>query len=225
MKEKFMEKIAGEITLSESPGRTIRKWREAFSISQQDLAEHLEISPSVISDYESGRRKSPGVISIKRIVQAFLELDEQTGGKVIKQFTLGMNNEAILSMRDFPVPITADEFNKIIDGESVTGQGIGNEVHGYTIIDSVRAIISMDSSDYLKIYGLSSQRALIFTNVRYGRSPMVAIRAHPLTPALIVYHKPDKIDSLAIKLAELENVSLVVTKMELDELIGTLEKL
>jgi putative transcriptional regulator len=220
-----MEKIAGEITLSESPGRTIRKWREAFSISQQDLAEHLEISPSVISDYESGRRKSPGVISIKRIVQAFLELDEQTGGKVIKQFTLGMNNEAILSMRDFPVPITADEFNKIIDGESVTGQGIGNEVHGYTIIDSVRAIISMDSSDYLKIYGLSSQRALIFTNVRYGRSPMVAIRAHPLTPALIVYHKPDKIDSLAIKLAELENVSLVVTKMELDELIGTLEKL
>ncbi|MCL4331308.1 MAG: helix-turn-helix domain-containing protein, partial [Candidatus Thermoplasmatota archaeon] len=57
----IQEKIAGEITIAENPGETIRKWREEFQVSQLDLARYLEISPSVISDYESGRRKSPGV--------------------------------------------------------------------------------------------------------------------------------------------------------------------
>ncbi len=220
-----MEKIAGEITLSESPGRTIRKWREAFDISQQELAVHLDISPSVISDYESGRRRSPGVTSIRKIVKGLLELDENSGGRVVKQFMLGMENEAILSMKDFPIPLSAAEFNKVIEGENITEQDLENDVHGYTVIDSVRAITSMDSTDYLKIYGLSSQRALIFTDVRYGRSPMVAIRAHPLTPAMVIYHKPEKIDSLAKKLAELENVPLIVTELELDELIDRLERL
>lgn len=55
------EKIAGEITLSPDPGKAIRKWREEFGLSQHELAETMGISHSVISDYESGRRKSPGV--------------------------------------------------------------------------------------------------------------------------------------------------------------------
>ena len=37
MREQLREKIAGDITLSSDPGRTIRKWREEFGISQQDL--------------------------------------------------------------------------------------------------------------------------------------------------------------------------------------------
>ena len=55
------EKIAGEITISETPGITIKKWREEFGISQMELSKFMEVSPSVISDYESGRRKSPGL--------------------------------------------------------------------------------------------------------------------------------------------------------------------
>ena len=64
MRDQVREKIAGEICLSDEPGRTIRKWREQFHISQQELSKHLGVSPSVISDYEAGRRKSPGIVVI-----------------------------------------------------------------------------------------------------------------------------------------------------------------
>ncbi len=77
MREQLREKIAGEITLSADAGKTIRKWREEFGISQQELARHLGISPSVISDYESGRRKSPGIVIIRRMVDGLIDLDER----------------------------------------------------------------------------------------------------------------------------------------------------
>ena len=66
IKDALSEKIAGEITLSPKPGQTIRKWRGVFNISQTDLANFLQLSPSVISDYESGRRKSPGIQTVKK---------------------------------------------------------------------------------------------------------------------------------------------------------------
>ena len=225
MKIELKEKIAGEIALSEEPGVTIRKWREAFSLNQQQLAEHLRISPSVISDYESGRRKSPGVATVKRIVDALIDLDEQTGGKILKRYQTEKPNKAILSMKEFPVPVPVKKFISGISGKNLSKSRYDSDVHGYTVIDSVRAIVSLDSSDYLKIYGWSSQRALIFSGVKYGRSHMVAIRAHPLKPAMVVYHKPDRVDELAIKLANLERIPLVVTDILMEKLIENLEAL
>ena len=55
LRNKLAEKMAGEITLSDNPGETLKKWRASFEISQTDLASFLKVSPSVISDYESGR--------------------------------------------------------------------------------------------------------------------------------------------------------------------------
>lgn len=225
MKIELKEKIAGEISLSEEPGVTIRKWREAFSLSQQELAEQLHISPSVISDYESGRRKSPGVATVKKIVNAFVDLDEKAGGKILKRYESEKQNKAILSMKEFPVPVPAKKFVSSIKGKNLSKDALESDVHGYTVIDSIRAIVSLDSSDYLKIYGWSSQRALIFTGVRYGRSPMVAIRAHPLKPAMVVFQKPHRVDDLAVKLANLEKIPLVVTNLSLESLIQGLEDL
>ena len=71
VKEVLAEKIAGEITLSPKPGETLRKWRTTFNIAQAELANYLGLAQSVISDYESGRRKSPGIHSVKKIVQRF----------------------------------------------------------------------------------------------------------------------------------------------------------
>jgi putative transcriptional regulator len=225
MKIELKEKIAGEISLSEEPGVTIRKWREQFSLSQQELAEHLGISPSVISDYESGRRKSPGVATVKRIVDAFIDLDEESGGKILKRYQTKKQNKAILSMKEFPIPVPIKNFISAISGKNLSGAKYKTDVHGYTVIDSVRAIVSLDSSDYLKIYGWSSQRALIFTGVKYGRSPMVAIRAHPLKPAMVVFHQPERVDELAIKLADLEGIPLVSTNLSMQKLIDNLESL
>jgi len=98
-------------------------------------------------------------------------------------------------------------------------------VYGYTMIDSIKAIIEFNSNDYIKIYGWSNERALIFTGVKYGRSPMVAIRAHPLKPGMVVFARPENVDSLSIKLAELEGLPLIITKLEDRDIIKRLRDL
>ncbi len=86
-KELIMKRIIGEVILSDNPGEIMRRWREVFGITQLEVAEKLEISPSVISDYEGGRRKSPGALFIKRFVWSLIEIDHARGDKVLSQFT------------------------------------------------------------------------------------------------------------------------------------------
>ena len=220
------EKVAGEICLSEEPGKTIRKWREQFSISQQELSKHLGVSPSVISDYEAGRRKSPGIATIRKIVDAFLDIDEKTGGAVLKQYSLAAKTDSIISIKEFAHEVLADELVERIGGENLTPSiSLQKHIHGYTVIDSIRAITTLSSFDYLKIYGWSSQRALVFTGVKFGRSPMIAIRAHPLKPALVVYQKPEQVDELAVRLAELEGLPLIRTDLPAGDLVEILNSL
>ncbi|UCE45366.1 MAG: helix-turn-helix domain-containing protein [Methanobacteriota archaeon] len=226
MRDQVREKIAGEICLSEEPGRTIRKWREQFVISQQDLSRHLGVSPSVISDYEAGRRRSPGIATVRKIVDAFLEIDEKTGANVLKQYSLAGKTDSIISIKEFSAEILAPKLVESIEGDNLTPAIPLNEhIHGYTVIDSVRAITTLSSFDYLKIYGWSSQRALVFTGVRFGRSPMIAIRAHPLKPAMVVYQKPEHVDELAIRLAELEGIPLIRTSLAIGDLVDRLQAL
>jgi putative transcriptional regulator len=226
MRDQVREKVAGEICLSEEPGKTIRKWREQFSISQQDLSKHLGVSPSVISDYEAGRRKSPGIATIRKIVDAFLDIDEKTGGGVLKQYSLAAKTESIISIKEFAHEVLADELVDRISGENLTPSiSLDKHIHGYTVIDSIRAITTLSSFDYLKIYGWSSQRALVFTGVKFGRSPMIAIRAHPLKPALVVYQKPEQVDELAVRLAELEGLPLIRTDLPAGDLVDILNSL
>ncbi len=224
MQDTFKEKIAGEIVLSPDPGKTIRKWREEFGISQHQLADSIGISHSVISDYESGRRKSPGTQVIKRIVDALIENDIANGSPTIKKYDHGEGMDCIIAMEEFPEGIDMARFIRAIGGKNIGYQGVQKKVYGYTIVDSLKAILSLNSSDYMKIYGWSIERALIFTDVHYGRSPMVAIRAHPLTPAVVVYDKPDNTDQLAIKLAQLEKIPLVETEMDVKLMIDKLSR-
>ncbi len=226
MKEQLREKIAGEIVLSSDAGKTIRKWREEFAISQQELAKHLKISPSVISDYESGRRKSPGIAIVRRIVDGLLDIDDRNGGRTIKRYDLGEKSDCIIAIREFRGTVSAQDFIEAIEAEPLTkGVSLERYIHGYTIIDSMKAITSLSSFDYLKIYGWSSERALIFTGVKFGRSPMIAIRAHPLKPGLVLYHRPEHVDDLAVRLATLENIPLLRVTLPIPIMVERLEKL
>ena len=106
--DSLQERIAGEITFSESPGSTMKKWRELFGISQVELAKHLKISTSTISDYEGNRRLSPGAGIIKRFVQSLFEMDTQKGGEVTRNLEK-MNlpkaeSEPFYSIHDFSAP-------------------------------------------------------------------------------------------------------------------------
>jgi len=225
MTDDLREKIAGEITLSGDPGKTMRKWREEFSVSQNELAAAMEISPSVISDYESGRRKSPGVGVVKKTIDSLMEIDRQRGHPVASKFKAVKRDDCIIAMEEFGSGIQSKDFIKAIGGTSLNPETEGRKIYGYTIVNSMKAIMSLSSSDYLKIYGWSTERALIFTDVFFGRSPMIAIRAHPLTPAMVVYLKPEKVDPLAVKLAKLEGIPLVSTDKELKNVIADLERL
>ncbi len=66
--------IAGCIVMSDSPSRELKVWRSKFGIKQAELARKMEITPSVLSDYEKGRRPSPGVGFIKKYLLALYEL-------------------------------------------------------------------------------------------------------------------------------------------------------
>ena len=221
IKDVLAEKIAGEITLSPKPGQTIRKWRTAFQISQTELAHYLDLSPSVISDYESGRRKSPGILTVKKIIEAFMEIDQQQNkGNILRKYQfIAKNHEGIIDIMEYPYAIPIKKFIKDIRGKLLTSKmDLKINIKGFTLVDGVEIIKTINSASYSTLYGWSTERALVFTGVRYGRSPMIAIRIHPVKPSVVVYHNPDAVDQLAIQLADQENIPLVTIDMPIDEL-------
>jgi putative transcriptional regulator len=230
-KEALAKRIAGEITLSSDPGKTMRKWREIFGISQTELAEYLGVSSSVISDYEGGRRKSPGASTIRKFVEALINIDEKRGGNVIRAFSKTLEGElptsAILDIREFALPVTIKDLVEAVNGEVVANiHLLDRRIYGYTVVDSIRAILEMSSEEFLKLYGWTTERALIFTKVTTGRSPMIAVRVQGLKPAVVVLHGVKKLDELAVKLAERERVPLVVSNAPSEtELITGLRRL
>lgn len=222
-----MEKMAGEIALSGDAGQTMRKWRETFRFSQSQVAERLQVNPSVISDYESGRRKSPGIATVRRLVEALVEMDLEDGGHTIARYqSLVSPMEGIIDIGEYRRSIPATEFVDAIDGRALVLADIDEKkVQGYTLIDAIKAIGSLNANDYARVYGWSTERALLFSGIKYGRSPMIAIRVHPMKPSLVVYHQPEDVDKLAYRLAEFERIPLVTTELEIDELVTRLRGL
>jgi len=230
-KEKVMKWIAGEIVLSDNPGESLKFWRERFRVSQADLAKALKVTPSVISDYESGRRKSPGTTTIRKIVKTLINMDEMSGGEVIRSlshvFGTRLSPEIVLEIREYPQPVKSHTVIKAIQGEvAANPELLEQSVFGYTVIDSVKAILTLSHEDFRRLYGLTTERVLAFTGVTTGRSPMVAVRVIGITPGMVVLHGPIKqVDELAIKIAQLLKVPLVLSKLETtEELLLALRK-
>jgi putative transcriptional regulator len=71
--------IAGSVVLSDNPSQQLKYWRKTFGVKQADLARKMNITPSVLSDYEKGRRPSPGVNFIRRYLIALYELARSSG--------------------------------------------------------------------------------------------------------------------------------------------------
>jgi putative transcriptional regulator len=218
MEEEFSKIIAGEIVLSDDVGRTLRKWREIFGLSKTELANRLNISTSVISDYEGGRRKSPGSKMVKKIVSALIESDLERGGPIInsyKKASLRLESGAILDIKEFSSPMKVREIKDIVRGYVVVNEElIDKELYGYTVLDSLKAILEMSSDEFLKVYGLTSERALVFTKVSIGRSPFVAIRVASIKPGLVVLHGLKKVDPLGIEIAKKEKIPVILSSIE-----------
>ncbi|MBE8540597.1 helix-turn-helix domain-containing protein [Geoglobus acetivorans] len=224
---RFAEIIAGNIVFSENYGESIKKWRALFEVSQKELAERLGITPSVISDYEAGRRKSPGMSFIKKLVESLLDIDRERGWKTVSRYKdlLGVEFDVIQDITEYSGPVPSKRLAEIIDGELITD--FGRMAMGHTVVDSLRAILSLSSYDFYKLYGLTSERALIFTGVTTGRSPMVAVRVANLKPSVVVLNpiNGENVDRLAVRIAEIEGIDLIASDVERDELVERLKQL
>lgn len=226
-KKDLAKDIIGEIVLSENPENVLKKWRSIFKISQKDLANELSVTSSVVSDYESGRRKSPGIKIIKRYIEAFLNIDTKKGGQIVRSFSKNKDSQslssAIIDIKEFDKGINAVEFCEHLSSFPVINTNFDKQIYGYTVIDSLKAITELSFNELIKLYGLTTQRALIFTKVSTGKTPMVAIKLTNLHPALVIIHGLDVVDDVAKRIAEVENIPLAVCRLESEDNI--IEKL
>lgn len=229
MKEKLAMEIAGEIALSSSPGQTIKKWRTLFDLKQREIASKMGVSPSVLSDYEKGKRRSPGTAFIRKFVESLIELDSARGGFYIHKYTRAGEHlhSSLLDLREFRVPVKIGELATRTESEFVVNDHLKNSLaYGYSVIDSLAAIRYMESTNFIYIYGSNSMRVLVFTNVSSGRSPMVAVKVFPLKPSAVMLHGLDSVDSvdwLAKELAISARIPLLLTHLkDVDELINAL---
>jgi putative transcriptional regulator len=229
-REDLAEKIAGEVALSDDPGATIRKWRTDFDVSQTELANQLDVSSSVISDYESGRRESPGIGVISRVVNALLDIDEKRGGDRIRQYgrvlSAGFESDAVLDLREYPTTVPLSEVYGAV-GATEVASGEREHISGHTVIDSIRAITRLSSDEFYRLYGQSTNRVLVFTNVSGGEGALVALRVANPTPNAVLLHGvgEDDLWKHAEALAGIEGFSLAVSDGPTEELLEGLRGL
>jgi putative transcriptional regulator len=227
--EKLKYEIAGEISLSTNPGSTMKKWREIRSITQTELAHYLKLSCSTISDYEGNRRKSPGTGIISRFVDALFDIDKSRGNPILSKLSsdLGQSQDQYFETHEFATSISALDFAKMINAKVVANEELMKvkKIYGYTLMDSLKVILDMPFSQFHKLYGTMSERAFIFSRVSTGRSPMVVIRVTPMKPSLVILHGIDEVDALALKIAQREQIPVLVTKTDLQRIREALNKL
>jgi putative transcriptional regulator len=227
--EKLVRMIAGEIVTSPDPGKTMKKWREVFEITQGELAEAMEISPSTVSDYESNRRESPGIKVIRRFIETLIKIDKERGYPIVKKLDMDeKDNSDAFEVHNFSSIINGIDFVKIIDGSVIANNEVleKKKVYGYTLLDSLKVMLEFQYADFQKLYGSISERAFIFTQVTTGRSPMIAVKLAPIKPSVVVIHglKKKDVDPFAIKIAEKENIPLVLVDGDVVKIRETLKK-
>ena len=224
--EQLTRRMAGEIVVSNSPGKTLRKWREIFHLSQKHLASLLGVNPSVVCDFEKGRRRSPGIATVRRLVETMVSYDHAHGGRVAGSMAGQQGNSAITDIREFAIGLSIATVVEAIGGEVIAGtEELERTIYGYTIVDALRAITTFSGANFGQMYGWSNERALFFTGVQFGRSPMIAVRAHPVKPRLVCYIQPGSIDKLATKLADMERIVLVSTSASQEQIQQRLKEL
>lgn len=226
-REQLAERIAGEVVVSDDPGATLRKWRTDFDITQTALATHLDVSPSVLSDYENGRRNRPGIGFINRYVTGLLAIDDAHGGDRIRQFArvldAGFSGDAVLDIREYDRAI---DLGAVLDAVAATTVSAGDHhrITGHTIIDSIAAITTLSSDEFYRLFGHSTNRLLVFTNVTTGEGPQVALRVVEPSPTAVVLHGIGEATlwAHAQSLASRDQYTLAVTEEPLEAMQATL---
>ncbi|MFC6725915.1 transcriptional regulator, partial [Halobium palmae] len=201
-----------------------------FDVSQTQLTDRLDLSSAVVSDYESGRRRSPGIGVVSRMVEGLLDIDESRGGGRIRQYarvlSAGFESDIVHDLREYSTTVPIDRLWEAMEATELV-RGDTDHVNGHTVIDSIQAITRLSSDEFYRLYGQSTNRALVFTGVTRGESPLVAMRVVNPTPNAVVLHGVDEEDLWphAPKLARIDGFSLAISNRDLDEMLEELRTL
>jgi len=84
--------------------------------------------------------------------------------------------------------------------------------------------LELSYNQLIQLYGTTTQRALLFTGVTTGKTPLVAIKLTGLQPGLVVLHGLDKVNEVAMNIAEVESIPVALCRIEsVEEIINRLK--
>ena len=170
-----------------------------------------------------------------RFIKTLIEVDEKRGGNTIRLLakTTGFSTTllGVIDIKEFSTPLKISDLIERVNGEIISGEDRMDEfLYGYTVIDSIKAIKELSGySEFMQLFGMTTERALIFTGVSTGRSPLIALKIVNIKPGAVVLHgfkdKSQKVDPLAIQLAGLMRIPLIVSRLKkVDDIIRGLRK-
>jgi putative transcriptional regulator len=157
-----------------------------------------------------------------------LKIDGEHGSRFVHEFAklTSSPSNAIVDLREFPLPVRVEYLCKAIEGRIVACMDrYVREINGYTVVDSQRAIETLSGLEFSQLFGATTERALIFTNVENGISPMLIVRVSSLKPRVVIFHGTQP-DEYSIRLAEYDGIPLIYSGLpSVERLVKSLRKL
>jgi putative transcriptional regulator len=122
-------------------------------------------------------------------------------------------------MREFPIPVRVEYLCRALRGEMVAcGQKQVKEVLGYTVVDSQKAFETLSGLEFSQLFGSTTERVLVFTNIENGFSPMLSVRMSNLKPRVVVFQGVVP-DDYSMRLAEFDDIPLIYSQLPAAELL------
>lgn len=161
----FLKKeIAGELIISNSLGNTLKKWQNIFEVNQKTLAKNMNISNTMLSDYQNGRRLNPNIKLISNFINSLIEYDLKHKGKILKKL-IEPKQEQNFETKEFKKGIKI-KFIEKSDKIKHTNIKNNNEIiYGITYLDE-NDLPDFDSKDFQKVFGKTNRRIFYISNVK-----------------------------------------------------------
>lgn len=223
-------KIAGDITFSNKPGEKMREWRKTMKITQKRLADKMSVSPSVVSDYETGRRSNPGIKMIEKYVNGLIEIDKERGGEFINKYSaMGPFREGngIIESKEFEEPLSVKGLCEKLNAKIVVKCDLKKKIYGYMIVDAKKAALEMTSWELARMYGKSPRTALIFNNLFSGRASTYGVKVASIVgfkPNLVILNLKGEL-GFAKKIAEDLRLTLAILHEDIEKIQKKLNKI
>jgi predicted transcriptional regulator len=234
MAEELLRMIIGDIASNPNYGLVMKKWREMFSLKQGEVSDKLGAKQSVISDYENERCKNPGIKFIRDYSLAIIKLAKEKNPKqyanLLKRLKI-KESEELIEKIVFKKDYTNYDLMKSLKASQLVMPS--NELKVKTcafFLDKVSKLITKRPSyNVLKSMGSQEGAMFVFLNVKSGNLPVILINfligKGAKNSVLLFSSDKLKLSWLAKRLAKSNNLSILWTKKDKEELLSSLKKL